>query len=126
MWFRQRLLALLAFIAFIYLVAGLVIVWIAPHAPLPTMDSSTSSTLGGIAGAYAEAIQQALFVLATGLPALALFWVLSWRCNVRLREDAYHQDLMRALAAIARANAPARAPTIQPVALTGSPRQLNG
>ncbi len=95
---RRNLFALVALLAFVYVVGGLAFVYVSPHVP-PTLADGTPN----IAAAYSEAIQQAAVVAGSGLPVVALAWALAWRCNVRLREDAYHVDILRALAALVRA-----------------------
>lgn len=107
---RQSLFALLAFVALVYLVAGLAIVYLTPHtAPVVTLSSGAPDTAAMIATTTRltlDALVQVALVVIPGLTALALFAVLSWRCNVRLREDAYHRDTLRALAAVIKAVAP--------------------
>lgn len=94
---RQLVFAFLAFLALIYLIAGLALVYFAPHPPPVLADGSPN-----VLGAVSDAIQQAAFVGVTGSLALAVFGGLAWRCNVRLREDRYHAEQMRALAALVR------------------------
>lgn len=106
LWARQQLFMLLAFLAFVFLVGGLSVVYLVYRQALVAASYTTtvSDALGSMGGALANALTWGALILAVGIPVFAGCALVSWRCNVRLREDAYHRDTMRALAAVVKAN----------------------